>query len=99
MHACILNQHDLCLVIGFSFRDPLVNSIFLDFLRNNSKRRLVVVSPNAMKNVEENLIGEEKQLREQIECIMGLFGAKTTFDLIKDALTPKYKKRVEASSF
>jgi len=26
--ADVLNQHDLCLVIGFSFRDPLVNNTF-----------------------------------------------------------------------
>lgn len=85
----VLNQHDICLVIGFSFRDLLINNTFLDFLRGNTKRRLVVVSPNAMKDVNENLVVEEKPLIEQIEGIVGLFGAKTTFEAIRNALTTK----------
>ena len=82
----VLSQHDLCLVIGFSFRDLLINNAFLDFLRGNDKRRLVVVSPNAMKNVEENLGAEEKQLKEQIRYVVGLFGEKATFQFIEEAL-------------
>ena len=91
----ILNQHDMCLVIGFSFRDPFINNTLLDFLRANRKRRLVVVSPNATKNVDENLIGGEKQLRKQIRCRDKLFGEAETFEAIHDALTRKYKKKEE----
>lgn len=91
----ILNQHDMCLVIGFSFRDTFINSTFLDFLRANRKRRLVVVSPNASKNVDENLMSGEKQLRKQIRCRDKLFGEAETFEAIEDALTRKYKKKEE----
>ena len=85
----ILNQHDRCLVIGFSFRDLFINTTFLEFLRGNNKRRLVVVSPNATEN-RKNLIGEEKELEKQITCLNMLFGEKDTFQAIKDALmTPK----------
>ena len=82
----VLNQHVLCLVIGFSFRDPLINNSFLDFLRDNRKRRLVVVSPSATKNVEENLIGGEKRLTKQIKCLNKPFGEDETFEAIWKAL-------------
>ena len=95
----VLNEHDLCLVIGFSFRDPLANSTFLDFLRASRKRRLIVVSPNASKGVDENLIGEEKRLRKQITCLDKLFGEEETFEVIREALTPKPKKTEEEEEF
>jgi len=44
-----------CLVIGFSFRDEYLNRGFSEFIgRMNTK--LVVVSPSAAKNLEENLL-------------------------------------------
>ena len=39
-----------------------------------------------MKNVEENLGAEEKQLKEQIRYVVGLFGEKATFQFIEEAL-------------
>lgn len=93
--AEVLNQHVLCLVIGFSFRDPLINSTFLDFLRANRKRRLVVVSPNASKDVEGNLIGGEKRLKRQIKCLNKPFGKEETFKAITDALGLKKTEEEE----
>jgi len=79
----ILNKHDACLVVGFSFRDPYINRIFLGFLRANPNRKLVVVSPSASKNVEEKLLQGDKKLKKQIICLDMLFGDKKTLDQIR----------------
>ena len=36
-----------CIVIGFSFRDPYLNTVFVDFLRSNSRHAVFAISPNA----------------------------------------------------
>ena len=84
----VLSQHDLCLVIGFSFRDPLVNNTFLDFLGVNNKRRLVI-SPHAIRDVEENLTIGEPKLRKQITSLNMRFGEEDTFRAIEEALQLK----------
>ena len=91
----ILSKHDSCLVIGFSFRDPLINNIFLDFLRANSKKRLVVVSPNAIRDIEENLTIGEPQLGKQVTSLNMLFGGEEILETIRDALTHEPKKKEE----
>jgi len=75
-----------CLVIGFSFRDPYINRIFLDFLRANPKRKLIVVSPTASENVKENLVHENRRLKRQILCLDMSFGEQRTFIAIRRAL-------------
>jgi len=91
----VLNQHDLCLVIGFSFRDPLINGTFLDFLGAERKRRLMVVSPNASTDVKNNLLGDNKKLEKQVICIDKPFGEPETFSLIFDTLEDKLIKARE----
>lgn len=44
---------DLCIIIGFSFRDMHVNTIFSDFLKRGKK--MILVSPSAYKNIYINL--------------------------------------------
>jgi hypothetical protein len=90
-----LSQHHMCLVIGFSFRDPFINNTFLEFLRSNRKRRMIAVSPNATEHVEKNLISEEKRLKKQITCLDKLFGEDETFQVIRDALSLKPKRTEE----
>ena len=82
----VLNAHDVCLVIGFSFRDPYINRVFIDFLRANPNRKLIVVSPTASKNVEENLLQGDKKLKKQIICLDMLFGEEKTFKEIRNTL-------------
>ncbi len=52
-----MNRLDACLVIGFSFRDQLINKIFKSFVKKG--KTLVVISPSSMKNVCTNLFGIE----------------------------------------
>jgi NAD-dependent SIR2 family protein deacetylase len=44
---------DLCIIIGFSFRDMHVNTIFSDFLKRGKK--MILVSPSAYENIYINL--------------------------------------------
>ena len=81
-----LNQHSLCLVIGFSFRDPLINGVFLDFLGAERKRKLIVVSPHASTDVKNNLLENKKKLEKQVICIDESFGPSDTFGFIFSAL-------------
>jgi len=85
----VLNQYNLCLVIGFSFRDPFINGAFIDYLTAERKRRLVVVSPNASTNVKDNLLGGNKKLEKRVTCIDKLFGEQETFGLIFESLEGK----------
>jgi hypothetical protein len=58
----IMEKVGVCIVIGFSFRDEHIKNIFSDFLKFG-KRRLIVVSRSAGKNIEGNLLGEEELAR------------------------------------
>ncbi|MGY5147458.1 MAG: SIR2 family protein [Candidatus Nitrosopumilus sp. bin_7KS] len=49
-----MEQHDACIVIGFSFRDYQINRVFQEFM---SKRKpLICISPTAMEDMCENLV-------------------------------------------
>ena len=75
------------IVIGFSFRDDLINGIFVDHLRAHPRHRLIVVSPNATKNVEENLLqGKKRRLAKKIAIIDQEFGKDETFELLEKRL-------------
>jgi hypothetical protein len=55
----LMKRTDVCIVIGFSFRDEHINSIFSKFLKLGTKT-LIVVSPSAEKNINENLLKKGK---------------------------------------
>ncbi|NWG36013.1 SIR2 family protein [Nitrososphaera sp.] len=50
-----MNEADVCIVIGYSFRDAHINEVFSSFLSHSG--RLIVVSPNAKADVFGNLYG------------------------------------------
>ena len=45
---------DVCIIIGFSFRDSHLNMIFSDFLERG--KRIIMVSPSADENIYTNLL-------------------------------------------
>ena len=49
-------ESDICIVIGYSFRDSL-NETFTNFL--NQKKLLIVISPEANKNLEDNFLNKK----------------------------------------
>jgi hypothetical protein len=73
------------LVIGFSFRDAIINRIFLEHLNKSKKHYLLVVSPNAPDNIQKNLLTssvDTKKYVDQIGTIQGEFGKRMTADTI-----------------
>ena len=50
----LIEAADLCIVIGFSFRDEHVNAIFSDFFRRG--RSIIVLSRSVDKNVYTNFL-------------------------------------------
>ena len=52
-----MENADICIIIGFSFRDEHINEIFYDFFNHN--KILVVISPSADKNTIENFLKEK----------------------------------------
>ena len=59
-----LNETDVCIVIGSSFRDEHLNEIFIKYTQ--SKKRLLVISPSADKDVGRWL---KRDLEIPKECI------------------------------
>jgi len=56
-----LLQADVCIVIGFSFRDGHLNDIFKEFL--SPKKIFIVISPSALNNLK-NLLGDQSTFDE-----------------------------------
>ncbi|MEO9307460.1 MAG: SIR2 family protein [Nitrososphaera sp.] len=50
----MMDISDLCIVIGFSFRDIHINDIFLKFLKNG--KTIIVISPDAWISYNTNLL-------------------------------------------
>ena len=46
-----------CIVVGYSFRDPYLNTIFVDFLRRRAENAIYIISPNADQNMR-NLLSD-----------------------------------------
>ena len=74
------------LVIGFSFRDDLINSIFSDHLLKDARRRLIVVSPSASENLLEGFLKRiNGKLSRRVFPIPEEFGKEKTFASINRA--------------
>lgn len=52
-----LANADVCIVIGFSFRDSYLADTFVDFINNG--KQLIVISPNALDSVYHELLKKE----------------------------------------
>jgi hypothetical protein len=44
----------VCVVVGYSFRDNAINSVFRDSLLTNERMKIIVLSPNAKSVIKEN---------------------------------------------
>lgn len=56
--AEFLKESDVCVVIGFSFRDEHVNDILKEFIQ--TKKRFIVISPSMPDALYENLVGKNE---------------------------------------
>jgi hypothetical protein len=88
LHDCFrdrMDVADLCVVVGFSFRDSYLNEIFREFLKREPTT-LISISPNASSNLEANLLkGPIKSLKEKgkIVSIDKPFAMETVHELKK----------------
>lgn len=85
-----LLQAEICVVIGFSFRDEHVCNIFRQALKENESLRVFVVSGSAKKSASY-LIRKRSELdalikKKRIILIKSKFGRSKTIDQIKENL-------------
>ena len=55
---------NVCILIGFSYRDSHINEVFKEFANRGSKdkrRKIIVVSPSAIQDFFVNFIGNGNQ--------------------------------------
>lgn len=65
-----LENEEVCVVIGYSFRDVPILNAFTDAIRKNPNLRVILVSPSA-RNVRGQL---PKQLQTHVLALTGSFG-------------------------
>ena len=63
----------ICVVIGYSFRDPAITNTFLDIVQRRPRLRVFFVSPSA-ERIRSNL---PDPLKRQVHPIIGKFGDST----------------------
>ena len=88
-----LNSTNICVVIGFSFRDPFINTVFIDYLRRSQGNVIIIVSPSA-DECAKSLLGslESSPLGERVIKLPNKFGDPYTTALIKATI----EKRLSA---
>jgi len=73
-----LIESRLCVVIGYSFRDPAIMNAFLDVIQRRPDLRIFLVSPSA-ENIHSYL---PRDLRKQVHPIPANFGDPSMPDII-----------------
>ena len=86
-----LERARVLVVIGYSFRDPPINDAFREFLKRDSGRRLIAISPSASKNLDERFplrSVKKKGLEKQVFPLDCEFPSENLFvslaDIIRD---------------
>lgn len=84
----MLASAHVCIVIGFSFRDPYINTVFVDYLRASEKNLIYIISPSAEEAVS-NLLGSlaDGPLVKQITAWKNKFGEPYVTSLISARLS------------
>lgn len=66
----LFNQHlqksDICVILGYSFRDEHINEIFGKFLKNN-EHQIIIISPSCKSNFVRNYCDKDCTTREMDE--------------------------------
>ena len=91
----------ICVVIGFSFRDPFINTVFVDYLRG-TENCIVIVSPDADTG-KKNLLGSLVNgiLSDRVVTLNNHFGEPYTtsllqaqIDKLRQGLTPQAPPKI-----
>lgn len=89
-----LLKAEVCIVIGFSFRDDHINEKFTQALQQNKSLKIIIVSPSPVGSAQ-NLIPNRRQLKEfrskrRIIPIKGSFGTRKVIHMTNEALIEIY---------
>jgi hypothetical protein len=88
-----LMEMDVCIVIGFSFRDDNINEIFREFLNNG--KCMITVSPQARKHVYVDLLNDKiPEIIVDGDNVMDSVMAIPRLLFIEDAITKDNVKNV-----
>lgn len=92
LRSSLQNTH-LCVVIGFTFRDPAINEVFRNGFSSNQMLKLVLVDPglkdkqgSLFKRIPEILQVSEQTWGERIEVIDGKFGEEGVYKRMEEAI-------------
>lgn len=86
----VRSRSEVCIAIGFSFRDNHIDKIIGDWLTEVKKSRLIIVSP-AVRTSINSLLKREKRLRRlekegRVIPVKAKFGEKKTIEMINSHL-------------
>lgn len=73
-----LGKRDLWIVIGYSFRDIIIRTMFERSLSDNKKRKIILVHPHATDQIKPLF---QKKIQEQIKC-MDMYFAKQDYKTV-----------------
>jgi hypothetical protein len=81
-----------CIVIGFSFRDPYINTVFVDYLRSSKQNLICIISPSA-EEAMKNLLGSltDGPLAEQVITLNNKFGDPYVTSLISTRIMSRVR--------
>ena len=88
-----LRTYDLCIVLGYSFRDNYISTIVLDELRNNPNLWLLIVDHNA-KEIKNRLCGNDYELQSRIMLMDDDIEKALSYRVLKDTHTRLCNARV-----
>jgi len=81
LKTCLCSEK-ICAVIGYSFRDEHIKSIFFDAIKSNPGIRKIIVIDKDPDKVKKNL----GRIGRKIETIKGEFGEESVFEYLEQVL-------------
>ncbi len=88
-----MNKADVCIVIGFSFRDNHLKKIFRDFIAGEKK--LIIISPTAESDYNNNLLMDVQKTSDgQDKTIVKAFYGDTQVHFIEMPMNPETIKEI-----
>jgi SIR2-like domain len=83
-----LTKRDLWLIIGYSFRDIIIRSMFERSLSENKKRTIILVHPHATDEIKPLF---QNKFQGQIKC-MDLYFARDNYEIVNEEIKEELSK-------
>lgn len=79
-----LAKRDFWIVVGYSFRDIIIRTMFEKALAADNRRRVILVSPDASKKIKPLF---NKTVLGQLICLDVFFGRKQDYELVNKKIS------------